>query len=90
MPALITSNFDGASIKDERATMDTPFSHYKSIGIFRCSNATYSVVSGSIWPKFELVRDFMHVVFTIFPIVIQWGLSGAMDTRAQLFKASLA
>ena len=26
--------------------------------------AANSVVSGSIWPKFELVRDFMHVLVT--------------------------
>ena len=31
---------------------------------FKRSRATYSVVSGLIWPKFELVRDFMHVLVT--------------------------
>ena len=29
---------------------------------FRCSRAANSLVSGPIWPKFELVRDFMHVL----------------------------
>ena len=35
-------------------------------GIFRRSRAAYSVVSGigPIWPKFELVWDFMHVLVT--------------------------
>ena len=32
--------------------------------IFRCSRAANSVVSGPIWPKFELVPDFMHVLVT--------------------------
>ena len=32
MPFLITSNFDYDSIKKERARMETPFSHYKSMG----------------------------------------------------------
>ena len=32
--------------------------------IFRRSRADKSVVSGPIWPKFELVRDFMHVLLT--------------------------
>ena len=32
--------------------------------IFRRSRAVNSVVSGPIWPKFELVRDFMHVLVT--------------------------
>ena len=32
--------------------------------IFRHSRAANSVVSGPIWPKFELVRDFMHVLVT--------------------------
>ena len=34
MPVLVTSNFDNDSIKNERAKMDTEFSHYKSMGIF--------------------------------------------------------
>ena len=34
MPDLVTSNFDDDSIKNERASMETPFSHYKSMGNF--------------------------------------------------------
>ena len=34
MPVLVTSNFDDDSIKNERANMETPFSHYKSMGNF--------------------------------------------------------
>ena len=30
---LVTSNFDDDSIKNERASMETAFSHYKSMGI---------------------------------------------------------
>ena len=45
--------------------METAFSHYKSMENFlRRSRAANSVVSGPIWPKFELVRDFMHVLVT--------------------------
>ena len=32
MPVLVTSNFDDDSIKNERASMETAFSHYKSMG----------------------------------------------------------
>ena len=32
MPVLVTSNFDDDSIKNEQASMETAFSHYKSIG----------------------------------------------------------
>ena len=59
MPVLVTSNFHDDSIKNERASMETPFSHYKSMG-----KSANSVVSGPIWPKFDLVRDFMHVLVT--------------------------
>ena len=31
---LVTSNFDDDSIKNERASMETPFSHFKSMGNF--------------------------------------------------------
>ena len=65
MPVLVTSNFNDDSIKNERGSMETAFSHNKSMGIFlRRSRAANSVVSGPIWPKFELVRDFMHVLVT--------------------------
>ena len=44
--------------------METAFSHYKSMGNFLDSRAANSVVSGPIWPKFEHIRDFMHVLVT--------------------------
>ena len=31
MPVLVSSNFDDL-IKNERASVETPFSHYKSMG----------------------------------------------------------
>ena len=34
MPVLVTSNFDDDSIKNEWTSMETPFSHYKSMGNF--------------------------------------------------------
>ena len=34
MPVLVTSNFDDDLIKNEQASMETPFSHYKSMGNF--------------------------------------------------------
>ena len=34
MPVLVTSNSDDDSIKNERASMETPFSNYKSMGNF--------------------------------------------------------
>ena len=73
--------------------------------IFKTSRAANSVVSGPIWPKFELVWDFMHVLLTckykkdqikkqqrqggdiIFPIISQWELSVAMETRVLIQSA---
>ena len=34
VPVLVTSNFDDDSIKNERASMETPLSHYKSMESF--------------------------------------------------------
>ena len=34
MPVLVTSNVDDDSTKSERASIETPFSHYKSMGNF--------------------------------------------------------
>ena len=73
--------------------------------IFRRMRAANSLVSGPIWPKFKLVKDFMHVLVTckykkgsdqkqrrkggdiIFPIISQWGLSVAMETRVLIQSA---
>ena len=32
MPVLVTSKFDGDPMKNERASLETPFSHCKSMG----------------------------------------------------------
>ena len=56
MPVLFTSKFDEDPIKTERASLKTPFSHYKSMGnFFRRSRASNSVGNCSIWPKSEYV-----------------------------------
>ena len=34
MADLVTSKFDEDPIKNERASLETPFSHYKSMGSF--------------------------------------------------------
>ena len=58
---LISKTYKWAmETKNERTSIETPFSHYKS----RRSRAANSVDSGPIWPKFELVRDFMHFLVT--------------------------
>ena len=64
MPVLVISNFDDDSIKNERASIETAFSHYKSMGNFLEAQGQLTLVSSPIWPQFELVRDFMHVLVT--------------------------
>ena len=34
MPVLVSSNFDDDSVKNEQPSMETAFSHYKSMGKF--------------------------------------------------------
>ena len=41
MNVLVTSNFDDDSIKNERASMETPISHYKSKG--NCLDAQWQL-----------------------------------------------
>ena len=65
MPVLVTSNFDDDSVKNERTSTETAFSHYKSMGNFLDAQGQLTpVVSCLNWPKFELVPDFMHVLVT--------------------------
>ena len=56
MPVLVSSKFDEDLTENEQASLETPFSHYKSMGNFlRHPRAPYSIGSGLIWLKFELV-----------------------------------
>ena len=64
MPVLVTSNFDDDSIKNKEETWRQHFPILRLWEIFRGSRAANTVLSGPIWPKFELVRDFMHVLVT--------------------------
>ena len=48
-------------IKNEQASLDTIFPLKVYGKFFRRSRACNSVGSGLIWPKFELVRDFISV-----------------------------
>ena len=64
MPVLVTSNFDDDSIKNNKLAWGHHFPIISLSEFFRRSRAAKSVVSGPIWPKFELVWDFMHVLVT--------------------------
>ena len=45
MSVLVTSKFDEDPIKNERASLETPFSHYKFMGIF------FKNAQGHLTPK---------------------------------------
>ena len=64
MPVLVTSKFVEDSIKNEQGSLETPFSPYKSMGNFSDAQGHLTVGSSPIWPKFELVRDFMPILIT--------------------------
>ena len=40
MPVLVTSKFDEDPIKNERPSLETPFSHYKSMGNYLDAQGT--------------------------------------------------
>ena len=64
MAVLVTCKIDEDLIKSEVATIQT-FSSLQVYGkIFRRSRANKSKVNSPIWPKIELVRDFIDVLVT--------------------------
>ena len=64
MPVLVTCKFDEDPINNERASMETSFSHYSLWEIFRCSRASNTEVNDPIRLEFELISDFMPVLDT--------------------------
>ena len=53
MVVLVTSKFDEDPIKNEQASLETPFSQYKSMG--NLAQGQRTPVSGPIWPKVKLI-----------------------------------
>ena len=80
MPVLITSNFDDDSIKKERARMETPFSHYKSMGNILDAQGQLTpksvVRSGrnSNSSKFLCMSSLQGWVANSTPGIFQWNL----------------
>ena len=64
MPVLVTSNFDDDSIKNERASIETAFSHYKSMGNFLDAQGQLTPQSVVRSGRNSLIRDFIHVLVT--------------------------
>ena len=104
MPVLVIGNFDDDSIKNERASMEKAFSHYKSMGFFRRSRqlTPYSEVrsgrnsnSSEILCMSSLPASMKRIRSKtteeggdiVFPIISQWGLSVAMETRVLIRSA---
>ena len=96
MPVLVTSNFDDDLIKNEWARMEKAFSHYESMGNFLDAQGQLtpkSVVRSELVRDFMHVLVICKYKKgldqkqprkggdIVFPIISQWGLSVAMETR---------
>ena len=69
MPVLVTSNFDDDSIKNERASMETPFSHYKSMGIFL--DAQWQLTSQSLVRSGQNSNSSKNLCMSLLPASIK-------------------
>ena len=96
MPVLVTRNFDDDSIKNEQASMETPFSHYKSMGNVldpqgrsvvrsgRNSNSSEILCMSSLPASIKRIGSNATEKrwrHHIFPIISQWGVSVALEIR---------
>ena len=61
---IIPASFKRFKYKTNEKKLIHRFPHYKSIWVFLHSRTDNSLVSGAIWPKFELILDIMHVIVT--------------------------
>ena len=85
MPVLVTNNFDDDSIKNEQASLETPFSHYKSMG-------NVLDLKGSLlrsqWSNLAEIWARPRHHFLYYNFISQWEISVAMDTRVLIQFAS--
>ena len=61
MPVLVSNKYDEDPFQNGRATLETPFSHYMSMGNV-LGRPIPKGVSGLIWLNFKFVPDFMPVL----------------------------
>ena len=64
VPVLVNCKFDKDLINNERASVETSFSHYSLCEICQCSSVRNTEVNDPIWLKFELIWDFTPVLNT--------------------------
>ena len=83
MPVLVTSKFDKDPIKNEQASLETPFSHYVYGKFFRRSRAPNSV--GLIWPKFKFIQDFMPAL-----VICKFGKKKLINNNRDKVETSLS
>ena len=62
MDVLITCKYEEDLIKNEGARVVTTL--YITFSVFKRARADNSGIGGGIWPKFELIQAFMHVLVT--------------------------
>ena len=81
----VTSKFDEDPTKNERASLETPFSHYKFMG----SRAPNSEGSGPIWPEIELVLVTAKFFITQGQVSPKWMVRPGPKSNSSMLPASL-
>ena len=66
---LLSESIKKIGSKTTKKRWKQHFPHHKTGRIFRHSSANYSILSGTIWSKFELLLDIMHVLI---PTDLKW------------------
>ena len=64
MYVIITCKYEKDQIKNSQEKVETLFSHYRPMGIFRRSRAANSAVGSPIRLKFKLLPALKHVIVT--------------------------
>ena len=71
--------------KNEQASMETSLSYYKSKRTFSAN----STVSGRIWPKYELIPNFIHTFVTC-KFITDYINSNREKVKTLIFRCSMA
>ena len=78
LPVLVTSNFDDDSIKNYRASMETQFSHYKSMGNFLN-------VQGQLTPKSVVRSGYSNSSrFYAYPVICKYKKNRIKSNREKV------
>ena len=83
---LLPESIKNIGSKTTKKSWKHHFPHHKTMCVFSHSSTNYFILCGTIWSKFELLLDIMHVLDS-YKFKIDWPITKRKKMETSIFKA---